>query len=38
MSYRFTELQTVNLGFEFGVTKDAPDLSVTLRMPIVLFR
>lgn len=33
MSYRFTERQTVNLGFEFGVTEDAPDVSITLRMP-----
>ncbi|HET8750741.1 MAG TPA: hypothetical protein VFM42_08375 [Sphingomicrobium sp.] len=38
MSYRVTELQTVNLGFEFGVTKDAPDFSVTLRVPIILLR
>jgi hypothetical protein len=38
MSYRFTERQTVNLGFEFGVTKDAPDLSVTLRLPIILMQ
>jgi hypothetical protein len=38
MSYRFTERQTVNLGFEFGVTKDAPDLTVALRVPIILMR
>ena len=38
MSYRFTERQTVNLGFEFGVTKDAPDLSVMFRLPIILMR
>jgi hypothetical protein len=33
MSYRVTEKQTLNLGFEFGVTEDAPDVSITLRMP-----
>lgn len=33
MSYRITERRTVNLGFEFGVTEDAPDVSLTLRMP-----
>ncbi len=36
MSYRFTEKHTVNLGFEFGVTKDAPDVSITLRSPFRL--
>jgi hypothetical protein len=38
MSYRFTEKQSVNLGFDFGVTKDAPDLSVILRLPIILMK
>ena len=38
LSYRVTEKQTVNLGFEFGVTEDAPDVSITLRSPIVIFR
>jgi hypothetical protein len=33
MSYRVTEKQTINLGFEFGVTKDAPDVGITLRSP-----
>ncbi|HEV2593876.1 MAG TPA: hypothetical protein VGU01_01590 [Sphingomicrobium sp.] len=36
MSYRVTEKQLVNLGFEFGVTKDAPNMSVTLRAPLSL--
>lgn len=38
MSYRFTERQSVNLSFDFGVTKDAPDLSVILRLPIILMK
>jgi hypothetical protein len=38
MSYRLTRTQTINLGFEFGVTEDAPDVSITLRSPIVLIR
>ncbi|MFN3389384.1 MAG: transporter [Allosphingosinicella sp.] len=33
-SYRVTERQTLNLGFNFGVTEAAPDLSVSLRLPI----
>lgn len=33
MSYRLTERDVVNLGFEIGVTEDAPDVSITLRMP-----
>lgn len=33
MSYRLSERDTVNLGFEFGVTEDAPDVSITLRAP-----
>lgn len=36
MSYRVTQRRTVNLGFEFGMTKDAPDLAVIVRMPVVL--
>jgi hypothetical protein len=36
MAYRVTEKQTVNLGFEFGVTSDAPDVSITIRTPLVL--
>ena len=35
-SYLITERQPINLGFQFGVTEDAPDLSVTLRFPIIL--
>ena len=38
MSYRVTEKQTINLGFEFGVTEDAPDVSITLRSPFVLVK
>jgi len=34
MSYRVTASQVVNLGFEFGVTEDAPDVSISLRLPI----
>lgn len=33
MSYRLTQRDVLNLGFEVGVTEDAPDVSVTLRMP-----
>ncbi len=33
MSYRVTEKQTLNFGVEVGVTKDAPDVSLTLRAP-----
>ncbi len=33
MSYRLTERDVLNLGFEIGVTEDAPDVSITLRMP-----
>lgn len=33
MSYRLTERDVINLGFEIGVTEDAPDVSITLRMP-----
>jgi hypothetical protein len=35
-SYLLTPRQSLNLGFQFGVTEDAPDLSFTLRMPFVL--
>jgi len=38
LSYRLTRTQAINLGFEFGVTEDAPDVSITLRSPIVLIR
>ena len=38
LSYRLTRTQVINLGFEFGVTEDAPDVSITLRTPIVLMR
>lgn len=37
MSYRVTQKQTINLGFQFGVTEDAPDVSITLRSPITFF-
>ena len=37
-SYLITPRQSLNLGFQFGVTEDAPDLSFTLRMPFVLAR
>jgi len=33
MSYRLTQRHVLNLGFEFGVTEDAPDVSITLRLP-----
>lgn len=33
MSYRLTQRQVVNLGFEIGATEDAPDVSITLRIP-----
>jgi uncharacterized coiled-coil protein SlyX len=33
MSYRLTARDVLNLGFEIGVTEDAPDVSITLRMP-----
>ncbi|MDK2761547.1 MAG: hypothetical protein KYX64_09340 [Sphingopyxis sp.] len=33
MSYRLTQRNVLNLGFEIGVTEDAPDVSITLRMP-----
>lgn len=33
LSYRLTPRQSINLGFEFGVTSDAPDVSITLKIP-----
>jgi len=36
MSYRVTERQTLNFGFEFGVTEDAPDVAISIRMPFAL--
>lgn len=33
MSYRLTPRQSINLGFEFGVTSDSPDVSITLKIP-----
>ena len=38
LSYRVTAKRTINLGFEFGVTEDAPDVSITVRSPFVLIR
>jgi hypothetical protein len=32
-SYRISEKQSVNFGFEFGMTSDAPDASLTMRLP-----
>ncbi|MBL0924783.1 MAG: transporter [Sphingomonadaceae bacterium] len=34
MSYRLSQRQSVNFGFEFGATADAPDVSVTVRFPL----
>ncbi len=34
MSYRLSPRQSVNFGFEFGATADAPDVAVTVRFPI----
>lgn len=34
MSYRLTETQTFNVGFEFGMTSDSPDVGITFRLPI----
>jgi hypothetical protein len=34
MSYRLTQRQSVNFGFEFGATADAPDVAVTVRFPL----
>ncbi|MEH6758501.1 MAG: transporter [Parasphingorhabdus sp.] len=33
MSYRLSERQSLNLGFQFGVTEDAPDVSIVARIP-----
>jgi hypothetical protein len=33
-SYRVSARQSVNMGFEFGMTSDAPDVSITLRLPL----
>lgn len=33
MSYRLNPHQTVNLAFQFGVTQDAPNVAITLRLP-----
>jgi hypothetical protein len=34
MSYRVNPRQSVNIGFEFGATADAPDVGVTIRLPL----
>ncbi len=34
MSYRLSEKQSLNLGFQFGVTEDAPDVSIVARIPL----
>ncbi len=36
MSYRLSPRQSVNFGFEFGATADAPDVSVSVRFPFGL--
>jgi hypothetical protein len=33
-SFRTSERTSVNLAFEFGMTSDAPDVSMTLRLPL----
>ncbi|MEL6873984.1 MAG: transporter [Pseudomonadota bacterium] len=33
MSYRLSQRQSLNLGFQFGVTEDAPDVGITMRIP-----
>ncbi|MBF6603896.1 MAG: outer membrane beta-barrel protein [Sphingorhabdus sp.] len=33
MSYRLSERQSLNLGFQFGATEDAPDVSIVARIP-----
>jgi hypothetical protein len=33
-SYRTSDRTSVNIGFEFGMTSDAPDVSMTLRLPL----
>ncbi|MEP3226120.1 MAG: transporter [Parasphingorhabdus sp.] len=34
MSYRLSQKQSLNLGFQFGVTEDAPDVSIVARIPL----
>ncbi|GGB88825.1 hypothetical protein GCM10011494_03910 [Novosphingobium endophyticum] len=34
MSYRLSEEQSMNWSFQFGATKDAPNVAVTLRLPL----
>ncbi|MFC4291566.1 transporter [Sphingorhabdus arenilitoris] len=34
MSYRLTERTSLNLGFQFGVTEDAPDVGIVMRIPV----
>jgi hypothetical protein len=34
MSYRLNEKQTMNWNFQIGATKDAPDVAITLRLPL----
>lgn len=33
MSYRINQRQSINLAFQFGVTQDAPNVAITLRLP-----
>lgn len=33
-SYRLSERQSVNVAFEFGMTSDAPDVTMSLRLPL----
>lgn len=33
MSYRLSQRQSLSLGFKFGVTEDAPDVGITMRIP-----
>ncbi|TGX46579.1 transporter [Sphingomonas naasensis] len=33
MSYRLNTRVTANVGFEFGMTEDAPDVGITIRLP-----
>lgn len=34
MSYRLSERQSLNLGFQLGATEDAPDVSIVARIPV----
>jgi hypothetical protein len=36
MAYRLNQRTSLNFGFEFGVTEDAPDVSMSLRVPFSL--